>query len=136
MKRLWLTVGVMAALIAGSTIAAERSSSTMASAAARFLDSLSPAHGQQAALPLEGDERLHWHFIPTEMFPRKGLTIKEMSEPQRKLAHELLKSGLSQRGYMTATGIMNLETVLGALEAAERAAALQPPRGQPLVRDT
>ena len=136
MKRLWLTVGVMAALIAGSTIAAERSSSTMASAATRFLDSLSPAQRQQAAFPFEGDERLHWHFIPTEMFPRKGLTIKEMSEPQRKLAHELLKSGLSQRGYMTATGIMNLETVLGALEAAERASAPQPPRGQPLVRDT
>ena len=56
--------------------------------------------------------------------------------PQRKLAHELLKSGLSQRGYMTATGIMDLETVLGALEAAERASAPQPPRGQPLVRDT
>src|SRR5437660_1389000 len=116
MKRLSLTVGVLAALIAGSTIAAERSSSTMASAATRFLDSLSPAQRQQAAFPFEGDERLHWHFIPTEMFPRKGLTIKEMSEPQRKLAHELLKSGLSQRGYMTATGIMDLETVLGALE--------------------
>ena len=49
-----------------------------------------------------------------------------MTEPQRKLAHELLKAGLSQRGYLTASSIMDLETVLGALEAAQRAAAPQP----------
>src|SRR4029077_6889201 len=43
--------------------------------------------------------------------------------------------GLSQRGYLTASSIMDLETVLKALEAAERAAAAQPPRGTPLERD-
>ena len=58
-----------------------------------------------------------------------------MTEPQRKLAHDLLKAGLSQRGYLTASSIMDLETVLGALEAAKRAAAAQPPRNAPLVRD-
>ncbi|HEV3139336.1 MAG TPA: DUF3500 domain-containing protein [Vicinamibacterales bacterium] len=136
MKRLWLTIGVAAALAVGSTIAAERSASSMATAATRFVDSLSPGQRQQATFAFDGDERLHWHFIPTETFPRKGLTIKEMSEAQRTLAHELLKTGLSQRGYMTATQIMDLEDVLGALEAAERAAAPQPPRGRPLVRDT
>ena len=31
------------------------------------------------------------------MFPRNGLTIGDMTEGQRKLAHDLLKSGLSQR---------------------------------------
>ena len=69
------------------------------------------------------------------MFPRNGLLIKEMTEAQRKAAHELLKAGLSQRGYMTASSIMDLETVLGALEAAQRAAAAEPPRGTPIVRD-
>ena len=42
---------------------------------------------------------MHWHFIPTEMFPRKGLPVREMNATQRKLAHDLLKTGLSQRGY-------------------------------------
>jgi hypothetical protein len=46
-----------------------------------------------------------------------------------------MKAGLSQRGYLTASSIMDLETVLKALEAAERAAAAQPPRGTPLERD-
>ena len=35
-----------------------------------------------------------------------------MSEAQRAQAHALLKTGLSQRGYMTATAIMDLENVL------------------------
>jgi hypothetical protein len=133
--RAYLAAVLVAAAAIGSTIAAERSSSTMATAATRFLGALTPAQRQQAAFPFEGDERMKWHFIPTEMYPRKGLTIKEMSEPQRKLAHDLLKAGLSQRGYLTASSIMDLETVLGALEAAGRSAEAQP-RTAPLVRDS
>ena len=34
-----------------------------------------------------------------------------MTAAQRVLAHELLKAGMSQRGYMTATQIMELENV-------------------------
>jgi len=134
--RVYLAAILIAAAAIGSTIAAERSSSTMATAATRFLGALTPEQRQQATFAFGADERMHWHFIPTEMFPRKGLTIKEMTEPQRKLAHDLLKAGLSQRGYLTASSIMELETVLGALEAAQRPAAAQPPRTAPLVRDT
>lgn len=110
----------------------------MASAATKFLESLTPEQRQRATFAFEGDERTHWNFIPTELFPRKGLAVKEMSQSQRKLAHDLLKAGLSQRGYMTATQIMDLENVLAALEAAQRAAAPQPPPANPppvFVRD-
>ncbi len=116
-----MALGLALALMAGSIIAADRSSTAMTSAATRFLDSLTPEQRQQATFAFAGDERTRWHFIPTETFPRKGLLIRDMTPPQRKLAHDLLRSGLSQRGYMTATQIMDLETVLGALEAAERA---------------
>jgi hypothetical protein len=133
--RVWLALAAIGALAASSIVAADRSSSAMASAATKFLGSLTAEQRQRAAFAFESDERLHWHFIPTEQFPRKGLLIKDMSEPQRKLAHDLLKAGLSQRGYLTASSIMDLETVLGALEAAQRAAATEPPRGTPLVRD-
>jgi uncharacterized protein DUF3500 len=115
---------VVAALIGlytlGVIVAAERSSAQMASTGTAFLASLNATQKTQATFPFQGDERLRWHFIPTEMFPRKGLTIKEMTEPQRKAAHGLLKTGLSQRGYMTATAIMELENILGAIEAARR----------------
>ena len=100
-----------------------------------LVKSLAPAQLQQAAFPFESDERTHWHFIPTEMFPRKGLLMRDMSPTQHELMRDLLKAGLSQRGYLTAASIMDLETVLKALEAAQRAAGPQPPRGTPLERD-
>ena len=125
----------LAALAAGAMFAAGRSSSTMADAASRLVNGLTPEQRQQAAFAFDADERTHWHFIPTEMFPRKGLLLRSMTEAQRRIAHDLLRAGLSQRGYLTATSIMDLETVLKALEAAQRAAAPQPPRGQVLERD-
>jgi hypothetical protein len=134
-RRLALAAALAAAWAGGSIVAAERSSSAMASAATRFVNSLTPDERREATFAFDADERTHWHFIPTEQFPRKGLLIRSMTEPQRVLARELLKAGLSQRGYLTATSIMDLETVLKAVEAAQRAAGPQPPRGTPLERD-
>ena len=46
-----------------------------------------------------------------------------MTEPQRKLALELLQTGLSQRGYTVTTTIMNdLEAILRDTEGAARRA--------------
>jgi hypothetical protein len=71
-----------------------------------------PSSSVQNALP-PVDERHNWHFIPR---PRAGLPIKDMTTEQRLLAHGLLASGLSHRGYAKAVGIMSLESVLAALE--------------------
>ena len=130
--RLLLAPACLAAALTGGLIAAERSSSTMASAATSFLGSLSPEQRQKATFAFESDERTHWHFIPTDGFPRKGLTLKEMSDAQREHVRGLLKAGLSQRGYLTATQIMDLETLLGQIEQSARASG----RGaESMVRD-
>jgi hypothetical protein len=134
MKRWWLAGAMAVALAVGSLVAAERSSSAMASAASKFMASLTPEQRQQASFEFNSDERLRWHFIPTEMFPRKGLLVRDMNDAQRKLAHDLLKAGLSQRGYLTASSIMDLETVLGALEEAQRTTE-RSRTGTPLARD-
>ncbi len=109
-------VGVLVLALVAVVGAADRSPATMATAATAFLDGLTGDQRAQAAFPFQSDERLKWHFIPTEMFGRKGLTIQAMTAPQRKLAHGLLHSALSDRGYKTATAIMDLEAVLRALE--------------------
>jgi hypothetical protein len=88
----------------------------MATAATSFLSSLTPEQRQQATFPMESEERVRFNFIPTEAFPRKGLLLKDMTEPQRKLAHALLRSGLSQRGYDTYTAIIQLENILRDIE--------------------
>jgi hypothetical protein len=133
--RLVLAAALGCAAAAGPMVAAERSSAAMAGAATKLLKSLTPPQTEQATFPFASDERLHWHFIPTETFPRNGLLLRDMSPGQRRLAHDLLKAGLSQRGYLTVSSIMDLETVLKALEASQRAAGPQPPRGTPLERD-
>src|SRR5262249_40870451 len=118
--RMCLALLVVAAAALAPTIAAERSAASMAAAGSKFVASLSPEQRQQGEFAFDSDERMHWHFIPTEMFPRKGLLVRAMNETQRKLAHDLMKASLSQRGYMTASQIMDLEGVLGAIERAAR----------------
>jgi hypothetical protein len=99
--------------------ASKRAAAAMTAAATQFLAGLTPEQRQQATFPLDTEERVRWNFIPTNMFPRKGVPIKNMTEAQRKLAHELLKAGLGQRGYLTATSIMELETILHAIENSD-----------------
>ena len=134
----WIAAAILSASALGLTVATRPSSVTMAATATKFLESLTPEQRQQATFAFDGAERTHWNFIPTELFPRNGLTIKQMNESQRRLAHELLKAGLSRRGYMTATQIMELENVLAVIETAQRATAPPPTQGTPppaFVRD-
>jgi len=121
MKRLAIAaVLILAASVGGVLVASQRSAAAMAGAADKWLGSLTAEQKQKAAFAFDSDERLRWHFIPNEMHPRKGVTFKEMTEPQKALAQTLLKTGLSARGYMTATAIMELEKVLVAVEGEKR----------------
>lgn len=125
MKRSRLAVAavILAAGVGGSVLASQRTAAAMAKTATALLDSLTPEQRQKMALSLDSTDRTRWNFIPTNMFPRQGLPIKEMTEPQRKLAHELLRTALSQRGYTTTVTVMTeLEAILRDTEAAARAA--------------
>jgi hypothetical protein len=110
--RLLLALGLLVALsMAG---AAQQRATAMSNAATAFLASLTPEQRQQATFAFDSAERLRWHFVP--QFERNGLQVKAMTEPQRTLAHELLKTGLSARGYDTYTKIMQLENILREVE--------------------
>jgi hypothetical protein len=113
--RVLLALGVVAAL-GGAIVHAQRTSSSaaMATAAEKFLASLTPEQRQQATFQFDSAERLRWHFVP--QFERNGLQLKAMTEPQRKLAQDLLKTGLSDRGYTTYSQIMQLENILKVAE--------------------
>jgi uncharacterized protein DUF3500 len=122
MKRLAIAAALALVSVTASTVASQRSATAMSSAASKWLASLSPEQRDRAVFPFDSEERMRWHYVPNETFPRKGLTIKDMTEAQRALAHELLKTGLSARGYLTATSIMELEKVLRAIEGGVRMA--------------
>ena len=114
--------------------AADRSPAAMADAATKLLAAFTAEQRQQATFAFDSSEREHWGFVPSEMFPRNGLTVGAMSEPQRKLVHDLLKTGLSQRGYLTATSIMDLEAVLKVIEDGGAGDAARPGATR-MVRD-
>jgi hypothetical protein len=85
----------------------------MAEAAQDFLAALSPEQYAKTVYQMTNDERLNWDFVPHD---RNGLTFKEMTPAQRLLAHALLSSGLSQRGYAKAVTIMSLDQILKDFE--------------------
>lgn len=92
---------------------AVRAAHEMAHAAQNLWASLSDAQKGKAGYEFKSDQRYDWHFIPRA---RKGLPWKEMSPAQQHLAHGLLASGLSNRGYLQAQTIMSLEEILKEME--------------------
>ncbi|MBR7825579.1 DUF3500 domain-containing protein [Actinospica sp. MGRD01-02] len=66
--------------------------------------------------PLDAADRRDWDFVPKP--DRAGLPLSAMDGHQRALAHTLLSSGLSMRGYTMALSIMAMENVLRETGAA------------------
>ncbi len=93
--------------------AVAKASHEMAHAANHLWAALTPEQKAKAGFDFKDEQRLDWHFIPR---PRKGLPWKEMTAPQQALAHGLLASGLSTRGYIKAETIMSLEGILQEME--------------------
>ena len=89
------------------------STAPLLKAATAFLTSLDAGQRARAGVPFDSDERLNWHFVPRE---RKGVPLKAMSEAQQKAALNLLKAGLSARGYQTVETIRALEPILREME--------------------
>lgn len=94
-------------------------------AAQQFLSSLDDAGKAKTQVPFDDQRRVAWHFVP--MPTRKGLQIKEMTDAQRKTAHVLLSSALSEAGYGKAQTIMALESILRALEQDRKDSPIRDP---------
>ena len=106
-----LAVFVVAFAIGSETIGP---ADTMATAAQRFLAALSPELKARAQLPFDDEDRTIWNYVPID---RKGVSLKMLDERQRRLAFDLLRTGLSEKGYKKAEAIRSLEDVLRAMES-------------------
>ena len=84
-----------------------------ADAATNLWAALTPEQQKQAGFGFADAERKNFHFVPRE---RKGLPLAQMTTTQRHLAHALLATGLSQRGFVQAMSIMSLEEILLHIE--------------------
>ena len=77
-----------------------------------FLESLEQEQLEKAQLPFDDLSREVWHFLPGEMWPRKGIRLKDLNPKQKELAFTLLHDHLSEAGYQKIMGILDLENVL------------------------
>lgn len=90
----------------------------MGEAAVTFLASLTPEQRAQATFPFtDQEERTRWFYTPN---PRNGLPLAAMDRDQQRLAHQLVATGLSRAGYVTASTIIGLEATLDYLEGWKR----------------
>jgi hypothetical protein len=81
----------------------------------RWLDSLDPKQRLSAAFAFRSEERFAWDYRPGL---RQGLSLAEMSDPQRVAALAIVDAALSLRGASEVRAIIALEPILGEIERA------------------
>lgn len=100
--------------------AASPAGTKMALAATKWLASLSEAQRSKAQFSFGDGERVNWHYIPLQdaqkNYTRKGIPLDELSEEQKALAQQLLRTGTSASGFQKALAIMKFEALLGEQE--------------------
>ncbi len=91
----------------------------MVGAAKEFLAALDAPQKAQAQFDFNDRHREEWYFTPRQenkQTTRKGVRFDKLKASQKTLALQLVRSGLSQKGYAQATTVMSLEGVLLELE--------------------
>jgi hypothetical protein len=86
----------------------------MAEAATNLLTALAPDQRRRAQFDFpDGEERRRWFYTPTD---HGGITLLELNPAQQQRVHQLVATGLSEQGYVTAATIMGIENVLDMRE--------------------
>src|SRR4051794_24969334 len=84
------------------------------SAATAFIATLTTSQKSQTLYPFDSEERYNFHFFPKD--DRKGISINELNDRQKKAAMKLVKTCLSENGAAKANSIRQLDAVLKVLE--------------------
>src|SRR4030095_13753379 len=115
---------VVVCLLATSAIAAYKIQTVpeMVKATNNLLVTLSPEQKSKIMYPFTHAERTNFHFTPGPWngVARQGLPLKAMTPEQTKLAHAMLATAVSQKGYIKATTIMSLEEILKQTDSEGR----------------
>ena len=82
-------------------------------AANSFLSTLDEKQRKSVLFAFDDEQqRVRWSNLPVRMVPRAGLSLGELSAPQRSAAMALLSSALSRRGFEKVQQIMDGDEVL------------------------
>jgi hypothetical protein len=127
-RRPFVVAAAVATLVAVGLVGqtARPTGAKMAEAANAFLATLPADLRSQTMFAWDDAHRTTWYFTPqqdnaTRKATRKGLPIEKMNAEQKAALLNLLKAGLSAKGYDQATTIMSLEGILLELEGPKGA---------------
>jgi hypothetical protein len=90
------------------------SQSSIQQVANTFIAALDEKQRTKALYTFTDDERYNWHYFPRS--DRKGISLNELTDQQKKAAFSLLETCLSKAGYAKTLDIIQLEKVLHVLE--------------------
>jgi hypothetical protein len=82
-------------------------------ATTRFLAALTPEQRGKTTYPVDDSEWRKWNNV--HRYTRQGVSFKEMTDAQRERAYDLMRAGLSAKGFETSRGIMRLNGYLAEL---------------------
>ena len=80
-----------------------------AQAAVALRDSLDAEQTRLAVSIFDEDLRRKWYYVTGSRTRKNGLTLGEMTDAQRVLAHRLLRCALSDAGYQKVAAIIRLD---------------------------
>ncbi len=81
----------------------------------RFLKSLTKAQLAKTQFKISDKEWQKWSNVDNGLYKRQGISIKEMSSEQRKLAFKLMQEALSAKGLQLSKDIMKTDQTLKEL---------------------
>ncbi len=115
---------------------AERPGDVSAPSAAALLALLSPEQRSAVSRPFADDAaRTNWHYLPSNVVRRDGVSLADLTGAQRIAVHKLLSNALSSQGYGKVAQIMWLETILHRQQDAELIVAGDSPAQYLLKRE-
>ena len=137
MRASLLMRGSLFALVAaiGGTIlvvgqVAKPTATQMADSANKLIGTFDDKQKKQATFTYNDPHRTTWYFTPQQdkdrKSTRKGLPLEAMTAEQKASVLDLLKVGLSAKGYTQVTTIMSLEGILAELEGKTGAMVRNP----------
>ena len=86
------------------------------SSAITVVNSLDSTQRAKAVFPFDDMSRYDWNYLPPSLIPRKGVCLKDLNGIQKSNIYTLLKSFLSDIGFLRTQDIMNNEYYLKELE--------------------
>ena len=114
------------------------STAPIVQAAEAFLATLTAAQTVRTVFAADADEWRRWSNVDNGIYTRQGVSLREMSLPQREAAMALLRTSLSAKGLALSQNIMKTDQTLSGDQrrhAELRRAALLLHRDGPAVGD-